>query len=81
MTTLRTFQTEIDEIQHREIARQRTHVPVEKVKDKDVKRTGAKVIQQAGDKVTDTQTSLSSAELSDVDERIQVNSSCFLYIT
>lgn len=71
MTTLRTFQTEIDEIQHREIARQRTHVPVEKVKDKDVKRTGAKVIQQAGDKVTDTQTSLSSAELSDVDERIQ----------
>ncbi|KAG6828111.1 hypothetical protein H0H92_009161 [Tricholoma furcatifolium] len=37
MSTLRTFQTEIDEIQHREILKQRAHVPLSVEKDNDTK--------------------------------------------
>lgn len=37
MTSLRTFQNEIDEIHHREVAKQRTKALAEKVKEKDPK--------------------------------------------
>ena len=43
MTSLRTFQTEIDEISHREVAKQRAHALAERAKlEKDVKKTASK---------------------------------------
>lgn len=43
MTSLRTFQNEIDQIQHREVAKQRTQaLVIEKIKEKDVKKPPAK---------------------------------------
>jgi len=71
MTTLRSFQTEIDEIQHRETARQRTQTAVDKGKEKEV-------VKSAFEKSTDSNSASSqgtpadgSPELSDVDEQLQ----------
>ena len=42
MTSLRTFQTEIDEISHREVAKQRAHAAAERAKlEKDAKKPTA----------------------------------------
>ena len=42
MTSLRTFQTEIDEISHREVAKQRAHAAAERAKlEKDAKKPSA----------------------------------------
>ncbi|KAI0645734.1 GTP-binding protein 1 [Trametes meyenii] len=86
MTSLRTFQTEIDQIHHREVAKQRAQVVAERVKaDKDVKKTpnkthARKESTEVADppKIAGNEPIASSvapgegdAALSDIDERLQ----------
>ncbi|CDO72535.1 hypothetical protein BN946_scf184983.g18 [Trametes cinnabarina] len=83
MTSLRTFQTEIDQIHHREVAKQRAQAVAERTKaDKDVKKTAGK--GHTRKESTETAESAkyapiaspiavgdTDATLSDIDERLQ----------
>lgn len=82
MTSLRTFQNEIDQIQHREVAKQRTqaHV-VEKTKEKDAKpptkQTEAEIPPPTAalDAVDE-----STTELAETEEKIQVRCTTVIVI-
>lgn len=72
MTSLRTFQNEIDEIQHREVTRQRTQAALERGKEKEKKPAG-KLIEVQDRPETSVPSGGTNPESSDVDEEIQVN--------
>ncbi|OSD06907.1 P-loop containing nucleoside triphosphate hydrolase protein [Trametes coccinea BRFM310] len=86
MTTLRNFQTEIDQIHHREVAKQRAQAVAERTKaEKDVKKTAGKgharkestevveTVKNAGKEPIASHVAVGDAEatLSDIDERLQ----------
>ncbi|KAI9062861.1 P-loop containing nucleoside triphosphate hydrolase protein [Trametes sanguinea] len=86
MTTLRNFQTEIDQIHHRELAKQRAQAVAERTKaEKDVKKTAGKGhARKESTEVTETTKNAgkepivspvavgdADATLSDIDERLQ----------
>ncbi|KAI0949408.1 hypothetical protein AcW1_009035 [Taiwanofungus camphoratus] len=70
MTSLRTFQNEIDEIQHREVTRQRTQAALERGKEKEKKPAG-KLIEVQDRPETSVPSGGTNPESSDVDEEIQ----------
>ena len=85
MTSLRTFQTEIDEISHREVAKQRAHALAERAKlEKDVKKTASKaharkesttsepVEPASKDPIGPASAGNGDGAMSDIDEQLQV---------
>ena len=88
MTSLRTFQTEIDEISHREVAKQRAHAAAERAKlEKDAKKPTAAKTQTHARKESTTSEPVEPAPkepigpasagngdgaMSDIDEQLQV---------
>ena len=88
MTSLRTFQTEIDEISHREVAKQRAHAAAERAKaEKEAKKpavaktharkesTAAEAVEPQSPASTapePTAASNGDAAMTDVDEQLQV---------
>lgn len=87
MTSLRTFQTEIDQIHHREVAKQRAQIVADRAKaDKEVKKTHSKgharkestevpdPSKTAGKEPIAVPAASGEGEtaLSDIDERLQV---------
>ncbi|CCM01467.1 uncharacterized protein FIBRA_03521 [Fibroporia radiculosa] len=79
MTTLRNFQNEIDEIQHRELIKQRTQYHTEQGKEKGPRNAVDKSVSESkanknGDIVVDPsepQIDIDAPDTSDLDERIQ----------
>ncbi|OBZ68219.1 GTP-binding protein 1 [Grifola frondosa] len=76
MTSLRTFQTEIDEIQHREVARQRAQAISERAKEKEVKKASvkppaAKETEEASRADAPVPNQSSDTEYTDLDEELQ----------
>jgi len=73
-TSLRNFQSEIDQIRHREVARQRDQAAAERAKEKEVKKTPVRTAAEPPAPVNGDGGDLQikdPAGLSDVDERIQ----------
>ncbi|KAH9949572.1 P-loop containing nucleoside triphosphate hydrolase protein [Amylocystis lapponica] len=73
MTSLRTFQNEIDEIHHRETAKQRAQATVDRTRETKkpaVKPPAAKEAKDTND-TDDTDAGLGEADFSDIDEQIQ----------
>lgn len=72
MTSLRTFQTEIDEIHIRETTKQRAQAAAEKEKEKENKNPHPKGKAREDESDVSKRTSVSRAEMLEVEEQIQV---------
>lgn len=75
MTSLRSFQNEIDSIHHREVAKKRAQTLAEREKDKDVKKSAAKPavkVAEAQPVSEDAQDDDEASVLANVEEKVQV---------
>jgi hypothetical protein len=80
MTSLRTFQLEIDEIQNREVAKQRTQALADREKEKENKNPQSKVKSVKEDENDPSRNGEAAlAEMGEVDEEIQVSNFLLLY--
>lgn len=74
MTSLRSFQNEIDSIHHREVAKKRAQTLAEREKDKDVKKSAAKPVVKVAEAQPvseDAQDDDEASVLANVEEKVQ----------